>query len=275
MKRFSVLFIVVLLSVVVFTSYASLQAASTFESIPGFSDEANQQLAQVFDAIAEEKGKVVAAFDWGKTICHKREGSGYMSHETVIEHAKENPEKVEASNAVIKADEMDADDYFILRSSSYCKGVKADDIARVGYEVYKSQFEVYPAMRNLIQRLQAHKVKVLIVSNGDYHAMRNVVEEELGLDPENSLYAYRSEVDSSGVCTGVLMPPKGEGKSKDLVLSELGFNSLFLAGGDSALSSDGPMLDMAKFQLAVNPKSEEDAQQIRERWSDAIIVYPK
>jgi hypothetical protein len=35
------------------------------------------------------------------------------------------------------------------------------------------------------------------------------------------------------------------------------------------------MLDMAKFQLAVNPKTEEDAQQVKERWPNAIIVYLK
>lgn len=104
--------------------------------------------------------------------------------------------------------------------------------------------------------------------------MRMVVEKELGLDPENSLYAYRSGVDSSGVCTGVLLPPKGEGKDKDKVISEIIGDQIFFAGGDSALSSDGPMLDMAKFQLAVNPKPE-DVQQLKERWSNVIIVYPK
>lgn len=254
---------------------ASGVSAVQFEPISGFSDEANQQLAKVFDAIADEKGEVVAAFDWGKTISHKREGSGYMSHNIILEHAKQNPEKIEACNAVVNADETDADDYFILRSSSYWKGVKAADIAKLGYEVYKNEFEIFPAMRNLIQQLQAHKVRIIIVSNGDFHTMRMVVEKELGLDPENSLYAFRSEVDSSGVCTGVLMPPKGEGKSKDKVLSEIIDGPIFFAGGDSALGSDGPMLDMAKFQLAVNPKTEEDAQQVKERWPNAIIVYPK
>ena len=250
-------------------------SAEQFKPISGFSDEANQQLAMVFDAIADEKGEVVAAFDWGKTINHKREGSGYMSYNTVLEHAKVNPEKTEACDAVVKADEMDADNYFILLSSVYWKGVKADDISKLGYEVYKNEFEIFPAMRNLIQQLQANKVRVIIVSNGDFHTMRMVVEKELGLDPENSLYAYRSGVDSSGVCTGVLLPPKGEGKDKDKVISEIIDGPIFLAGGDSALSSDGPMLDMAKFQLAVNPKQEEDAQQIKERWPNAIIVYLK
>ena len=245
-----------------------------FEPITGFSDEANQQLAKVFDAIAEEKGEVVAAFDWGKTISHKRVGSGYMSHNIILEHAKQNPEKMEASNAVIEADETDADDYFILRSSSYWKGIKADDIAKLGYEVYKNEFEIFPPMRDLIQQLQAHKVRVIIVSNGDFHTMRMVVEKELGLDAEKSLYAFRSEVDSSGVCTGVLMPPKGEGKSKDLVVSEIIGDQIFFAGGDSAIGSDGPMLDMAKFQLAVNPK-QEDVQEIKGRWSNAIIVNLK
>ena len=135
--------------------------------------------------------------------------------------------------------------------------------------------EYFLRCEDLIQQLQANKVRVLIISNGDFHTMRDVVEKELGLDPEKSLYAYRSDVDGSGVCTGVLLPPKGEGKDKDKVISEIIDGPIFLAGGDSALSSDGPMLDMAKFQLAVNPKTEEDAQQVKERWSNAIIVYLK
>jgi len=269
--KFKLLCVVLVLFLVSVSGFSAEQ----FKPITGFSDEANQQLAKVFDAIADEKGEVVAAFDWGKTISHKREGSGYMSHNIILEHAKQNPEKAEACNAVVVADETDADDYFILRSSSYWKGVKADDIAKLGYEVYKNEFEIFPAMRDLIKQLQANKVRVLIISNGDFHTMRDVVEKELGLDPENSLYAYRSGVDSSGVCTGVLLPPKGEGKDKDKVVSEVFDGPLFLAGGDSALGSDGPMLDMAKFQMAVNPKTEEDVQKIKERWSNAIIVYPK
>ncbi len=129
-------------------------------------------------------------------------------------------------------------------------------------------------MRDLIQQLQSQNVRVLIISNGDFYTMRTVVEKELGLDPETSLYSYRSEVDSSGVCTGVLLPPMGEGNSKDQILAELIDGQLFLAGGDSALSSDGPMMDMAKFQLVVNPK-EEDVQQILDQWPNAIIVYPE
>lgn len=274
MKKLSVLLTVVFICSALFiTSCNAQQPESTFEPISGFSDEANEQLVEVFNAIAEETDEVVVAFDWGKTINHFKDGSGYMSHEAVLAHAEGNPEKAEAANAVVEADEMDADNYFILRSE-YWVGVKADDVATIGYETYKSLFEVYPAMRDLIKQLQAQDVRVIIVSNGDFHTMRNVVEEELGLDPENSLNAYRLEVDSSGVCTGELLPLMGEGNSKDKIVSELIDGQLFLAGGDSALSSDGPMMDMAKFQLVVNPK-EEDVQQVLDRWPGAIIVYPK
>lgn len=143
--RFRLLCIVLVL----FLISASGFAAEQFKPISGFSDEANQQLAKVFDAIADEKDEVVAAFDWGKTISHKREGSGYMSHNIILEHAKQNLEKMEACNAVVKADETDANNYFILRSSSYWEGVKAADIAKLGYEVYKNEFEIFPAMREI------------------------------------------------------------------------------------------------------------------------------
>ena len=137
---------VTLVLVLLLTSASGFSAVQ-FKPIPGFSDEANQQLVKVFDAIADEKGEVVAAFDWGKTISHKREGSGYMSHNIILEHAKQNPEKAEACNAVVIADETDDDNYFILRSSSYWEGILADDIAKLGYEVYKNEFGIFPAMR--------------------------------------------------------------------------------------------------------------------------------
>jgi phosphoserine phosphatase len=230
------------------TSGCSSREAS-FKPISGFSEEANQKLADFFARTKADTGRKVAVFDGDGTVLGQ--APHYLADECLYEDAQKHPDK---RPEIIR--EMQGQSNvslpYVQGRVRYLAGATLEGLREMGRECFKRLYgdKVYPPMRTLIDALKKNGFEVWIVTASPESLYQGFLSDAFGI-PITNVVGVKSVV-REGIVTDEIVPPVPQDKGKKEAIETFVQEPPLLVAGNSR--GDKEMIEYSRdLKLIVNP----------------------
>jgi HAD superfamily phosphoserine phosphatase-like hydrolase len=212
-------------------------------------------------------GPLVAAFDCDGTLWSGDAGETFFDWEIkkgIV--SADVARSMRARYAEYKAGKV-SEDEMCGEMVTMHRGLQESALMHAGEEFFNHAFpgQIFPEMRDLVQRLQKAGCDVWAVSSSNEWVIRAGMKH-FGI-PENRILATAVEVDHGIVTDRLIRIPSGPSKPK--ALREVVKKDVDAAFGNSRW--DAEMLAMAKHGFAVNPNPDLEATARQRGWT---VYFP-
>jgi HAD superfamily phosphoserine phosphatase-like hydrolase len=209
----------------------------------------------------------VAAFDCDGTLWSGDAGEGFFSWELEQEQEKRLvPEQIvrwaRSRHADYKAGQV-AEDIMCGEMVTMHRGLR-EEVVQQAADAYFAQAigpNIFPEMRQLVQRLRASGCDVWAVSSSNQWIIRSAMRS-FGI-PQNRILAAETAVENGAITDRLVRVPSGPGKVEAI-------RSAIQSPPDCAFGNaiwDREMLAMAKHPFAINPNANLKEIAIANRWT--------
>jgi phosphoserine phosphatase len=223
-------------------------------------------MSDFLDAVLRLQPRV-AAFDCDGTLWSGDAGEGFFDWEikqgivpAEIGHAKR------ARYAEYKAGRVSEDDMCGEMVTMH-KGMPESELLSAASNYFEHSFpsEIFPEMRDLVQRLHESGCEVWAVSSSNEWMIRAGMKQFA--IPENRILAAAVEIENGIITDRIIRVPSGPGKPQ--ALREVVRKDIDVAFGNSRWDTE--MLAMARHAFAVNPNPDLEATARERNWT---IYFP-
>jgi HAD superfamily phosphoserine phosphatase-like hydrolase len=221
---------------------------------------------EFLDAVLQLQPRV-AAFDCDGTIWSGDAGESFFDWEMRQGLVSDNVARsMRARYADYRAGHVSEDDMCGEMVTMH-RGLPESRLMEVATDFFENFFagQIFPEMRQLVNRLQAEGCEVWAVSSSNEWVIRAAMKH-LNI-PEERILATKVEIDDGKITDRLVRVPSGAGKPK--ALREVAKKNIDAAFGNSRW--DREMLEMASHSFAVNPNPDLEAVARQLGWT---IYFP-
>jgi phosphoserine phosphatase len=247
-----------LLIILLASSYPVTSFSQTYRKISGWSDEINHRIESFLNTTITMNIRKVAVFDGDGTVIGQ--APYYLADEALYRYADKYYKGKKDSRSVSKLailermvkDGNNVGKPYVEDRVHFLSGMSPSEIMTMGYDCYLDSYQgkFYPEMKQLIANLKEYGFEVWILTASPEYLYQKFLTEELGL-PDTQILGVKSVVVDGLLTDEIIMPiPQDDGKAN--VIPTFIKTRPLIVGGNSR--GDMDMLNQScGLKIVVNP----------------------